>query len=988
MMRYTKFFGIILLLGILMSACVDEFDRGDKEGDGKSIRLTLSVPDNIIINPMTKSPQALSQKVDNITVLVYDRNYLPLKSQYYPIGADDALNKGGAFVTEAISVGEDASGFVFVVANAGDLGGISYEELKKKNFGLNGTNPQPIMCASGDTYPSDPKTGEPTYSFTGISFDTKSNANITAELVRIYARVTVAVEFKDLQAGLTITPQTVKLYNIPQYGTLAGPNLINSSEESKREGEVLNSTKHESKAGNWDYTGTNGATTDVLYLYENMQPKGYCGTKNNGPDQTSKTPKSFGEATTNTTQLMTDAKSSFIEVTATYKKPTDNNNIDGKITYRFFLGKDAFTDFSVQRNVNYKITLSLTNKGGIDEATWRVETEKIPGKINVSDVYISYLGGSSAEMVVTGNVAGIIGEPTLGTVVDPGNTGGRFEMQQTGKTDTEMRLKFTATTTNVHDYSEKTMPVTFDMGGGKKYVVNVHQVPRLVDPIAIYKKATNEKATKIEVKAFNATVSKPGRYEILQSKGKWTAEIAGGDWYAIGLEDNKYGKNKIESEGPVVFWYKPDGPNPNQVDKGDGEVVDGARYGKIIVKYHGASCVHEIYLRQGYQPMILGDTEYAWSAFNCLGKEEDRDAAIGKTTDYPTQTGWLFNGGTDIAMHPFIPGYQVGKGGPISTMIKYSNHTTQAYGSGSPYYQRWQSEWLMSTGRPESKQGPCPQNYKVADAHSYSEMAKQTHLYTGYVHDDDEVRGWKYSKLSEGSDINPDQDVDDNNHCNPAKGSLYVGGDGVKNLFFNYGKGVLTNIRGRNGDPYLLDEIGVGRRFTYDESGKFGSLVYSSSAGEKQAYGALYWDASPYANNRIGKVDFMYNIFTPNPTVIDVPGVGGSEGIEITHNALFVRCVREAAERINLQILASIRIDDKLGFGTSVMKIQLRPKGSSKGWWDYSNTVSNIPDVNNYELVVVMKDSDLPIGDSVTCSKSDLQTSGKTITLIANKSPN
>lgn len=951
-----------------MSACVDEFDKGNKEGDGKSIRLTLRVPDNAIINPMTKAAQEMSQKVENITVLAYNKRYDLIASKTYNIGADDALNTGGTYTTEAIPVGEGASGYVFAVANAGDLSGISYDDLKKKSFGLNGTSPLPIMCASGDVFPDDPKTSDPSYSFKGIEFDATSNSNISIELVRIYARITVVVKRgDDLSQELTITPQTLKVYNVPQTGTLVGPNLIESSEGSLRDGEMLKSVDKDNDKGNWDYTGNAEKTTDVLYLYENMQPDGYC-----GKDQTSKTPKSFGEAITNTTQLMTDAKSSFIEVYAKYERK--NNPTTGWIKYRFFLGKDATTNFSVQRNVNYKVTLTLHKNGGVDESTWRVETEKIPGKINVSDVYISYLGGSTVEMLVTGDVEGIGngGMPELGTIDDPGNTGGTIIVDNLIKDENGLHLKFTATTTNVHDYREKVMPVTFKMNNGDEYKVNVRQVPRLVDPIAIYKRADNERATEIVVKEFNISTT-PGRYDTLQSKGRWTAEIdpACTDWVRISTTDANYGTKLIEGDGPVHFWYKPKDQNVSDGDgKGEGNEgeVDKGRYGKITVRYHGVSCVHEIFLRQGYQPMtIKGDPGYAWSAYNCLGKASNEDKVPGKTTVSPTQTGWLFNGGVNIAMHPFLPEYQVGFRVFIDKglNIKYSDGLEHQYGyvdNGKNIYDNQNnSNWQQKMGSSgynvdnytESAQGPCPDGYMVADAWRYNALTNKNNmmLYTGYVHDDDVVRGWNYEKLGDGIDAV----VEDNNHCNPAKGGLFVEKNGIKNLFFSYGKGVLKDIRTLSKDNFLLDEIGVGRRYTNSGTGLnkwFGYLSVSDNLRE-YSYGGWYWNATPFATSNMGKVDFGYNIFSPNPVLIDVPD-GRLDGINVYDNADFVRCVKIAIEKIDLQILA--KFESAHSYGDPLKAMFIKPKGFTDIWnvsvddGGKCSLIKKIPKTTEYEI--------------------------------------
>ena len=93
--------------------------------------------------------------------------------------------------------------------------------------------------------------------------------------------------------------------------------------------------------------------------------------------------------------METDKTCSYIRVEAEYSEMGAN----GKIVYRFFLGDDAFTNFAVERNAHYNVTLNLTGKGGVDEASWRV-TKDFNWDFTVDDIYIGYRIGSISDIQV------------------------------------------------------------------------------------------------------------------------------------------------------------------------------------------------------------------------------------------------------------------------------------------------------------------------------------------------------------------------------------------------------------------------------------------------------------------------------------------------------------------------------------------------------------------------------------------------------------
>ena len=391
----------------------------------------------------------------------------------------------------------------------------------------------------------------------------------------------------------------------------------------------------------------------------------------------------------------------------------------------------------------------------------------------------------------------------------------------------------------------------------------VYQVPRLVDPIAVYKHAENDDPTEIVVKEYKLAGDghEYNGYFPLISKGAWTATVAEGSWFTVGKTDSEK-LSSISGEGEVRFYFKPNSKN-----------IGDPRYGKILVRYHNGNCPHEIFLRQGYA--TDADTNIGgvnWSVFNCLGED-----ATGKKniTKYPTETGWFFHGGYNEAMNPYKPGY-LSKDQVIWSSNKAPSHTN------SNYEKNWGKE----------NKGPCPSGYKIASVYDYTNLVNNTTAYSGFIHDDSDGKsgytrnstdappvGWHY-------DSKHNMVADDNNYCNPAKGTLFVSNDdNSTNVFFTYGKGVLERV---NNNEYI-NEIGVGQRIKLSQTW---TLNYANSTTRNEAYGALYWTSTP-GNvgdvNYWGKADFWYNLKGVT-YVIDDPKNAGLQGVA---RGNFVRCVRQ-----------------------------------------------------------------------------------------------
>lgn len=838
----------MLSFSFFISSCSDEVEQG-KRGDGKHIQIALSVPQKAIVTPLTKSGELeSSNKVSSLDILVYKDGQLQ-QTESKSINGDDqkltALSEGQSvnYLLDIKSGGSaDNNRKVYIIANVENLNYAevgTIDDLKALSFATDGVNPELIMVG-----------GEYNCSPTG-------NALVEAKLTRIYSMVTVKIDNQlDRNKNIEITPISLKLMNVPKNGNLFQENKITSSNESQS-----------------GYSISNDAGIDLsdhkdaipFYLYENLQPDG----KNAGGGQKDKTPADYDLGTPESVIKSSEKKCSYIEVEALYiKNGAPHGAGSGTITYRFFLGEDAVNNFQVFRNTWYKITLTLHGDGGKDENTWRVDTDLLQD-VTIDDLYVGYRVGSKSELVIHGEVGqdfkitGVTSDDKI-----DGKERFLYEGEQNGKYYVKAQY------TNTHDFDKKLGTITYITGGNTK-TANVYQVPRLVDPIAVYKHSSNDATTEIVVKEYipkkngdkKNGVVKNGYYT-LTSQGAWSATVELGDWITLSTEKDGTGSQSIESGGgednKVIFYMH------------NGKSTGAPRYGKITVMYHNKNCKHEIFVRQGgydkdkNDETTIGGT--SWSIFNCTGK--DAFGNMGITTS-PTQTGWFFKGGFNEGMNPYSPEY-LKNSTPVWSVTPSEDHWDALKGD-------WDDDFT----------GPCPNGYKIASLDDYYSLVDNTEIYLGFVHDDVGAEG-NYTRNSTNADPvgwhydgQNNMVVNDNNYCNPAKGSLFAMADGT-NVFFTYGKGVL--VRTDNNAADYINEIGVGYRG--GGSGKF-ILNYNYEHMEipNGSYGGIYYTSTPghAYGNYWGKADFGYNLSQARYKL----DTKEKDGLQGQFHGCFVRCVRD-----------------------------------------------------------------------------------------------
>jgi len=814
---YALFLGL-LMLGL--GSCMEETEVNGGEQNVDGLRLSLSVSASDVISPLTKASATDANAISDLNILVYNKDNNRLAKGLYLTGAAlNGLTVNNNEENKAVNYDialQNGSYRVRVIANAeSDLSAEPFDKIDNLSYGTLDNLPKMVMSASADD----------------VSVSGGKGFAILS-LKRIYAMISVSVNTSGLK-DRTIKPLKVSLHQVPATGKLFMNNLIPANPSPSDYITEADMIEFSNPVENVSSMKDNS----VFFMYENKQPDGVCLLKDGKYVEAYKTPASLGNTPIkDVATVEADKTCSYIRVEAEYSEM----GASGKIVYRFFLGDDAFTNFAVERNAHYNVTLNLTGKGGVDEASWRV-TKDFNWDFTVDDIYIGYRIGSISDIQVK--------LPTDHGWFDnctwsvEGSNREDFQIGAYDKNTNTIRVITKKTNISSKDHITNTVTITATGKDGKSIskTVTVNQVIRLVDPIAFYKKWDNRELVKVKVREFNKEKRK---YEILNSIGPWTATITAGDWFTLSTDDGQSvvgtSKSVTGTGGDIVFNYKPNSSTGSSSTN---------RYGAIKVTYHNNRCEHMIYLRQGYADTQLLDGGATWSLFNCTTK--------GSITNAPTQSGYFYQGGaSDSYYTPWD--------------VTYGNKHLNWKEKTSEDMRNEKYKW-------EYGQGPCPSGYKVPAASHYSAIKSATEkntlfTYGGYVYDDscpveNTPFGWQWD--SEGNAV-----IDETIDCNPAKGTLMVRSTGEPvNLFFSYGKAVMTE-HGSAAEDTGIDEIGIG----YLGGGR---LLYNTA----HRYGAFYWSGSgdSHADTNMLFIDFWYSLNTNVPINV---------GTLNTNNGMFVRCVR------------------------------------------------------------------------------------------------
>ena len=182
--------------------------------------------------------------------------------------------------------------------------------------------------------------------------------NITLYLERIAAKISVKFDFLQLDDDVSVQINRITLKNVPQSTSPFGVNKAESVADVADGMPIYYPT---------DYQLSSGI---VFYMLENMQ-----GTLHPGNSVQKMKVWPVGS--------LYSYICTYLEVQAYYS----SDEKEGDIVYRYYLGKNPYSNYDIERNTQYNVNLIFKGRGGVDENSWRVDVGELE---DVIDPYVEF----------------------------------------------------------------------------------------------------------------------------------------------------------------------------------------------------------------------------------------------------------------------------------------------------------------------------------------------------------------------------------------------------------------------------------------------------------------------------------------------------------------------------------------------------------------------------------------------------------------------
>lgn len=413
--------------------------------------------------------------------------------------------------------------------------------------------------------------------------------------------------------------------------------------------------------------------------------------------------------------------------------------------------------------------------------------------------------------------------------------------------------------------------------------VDVIQMPRVTNPKAVWRRPGNKEPFKF---ILTRGVGPGGNdnFEAVASDGSWTAEVDSlGNYPNFSISTVPEGRyisaTKTRIEGRtgsyITFQVNFEG-NENSC-------------GIITVRYHGLTCVHKLFVRQGYEPIALTDKGALWTSYNLLaahdpkakfndshiltnttGMSSGNDIVEGEFVVSPLAIGSLFKKGNydqgilddnDVKYPPLIDGpYKFAitnmkdslSWGDIRSM---NNDDAEGKYGGSDDFS-WQWARFQINGK----------NYRVPDYGDFREITDNCDYGFGILYAD----GAKTTELdyyaAEGFE---DPENDNTSDSRGVRGCVVYNPNNAKQIFFPIGasgNGRRSCFNLTNKDTNVASTPGVLRygdvsyllKADYNSNNIYRPIVYNLA----HLPGAVYWIRKAMKKDEIDK---NYGIANADP---------------------------------------------------------------------------------------------------------------------------
>ena len=320
---------LYLIAAILMlAACGKEPDW--KREDTATVHFTYG-------ECATKSLDVDDSHISNCNILVYDTSGHLVASAYSASGAVPSL---------ILTCGGGAVCKFYCICNIGDITGIGLfcNESALWNYQYTVSDYDDIIDGNGAV----PMTGStPAMAVT-------DGMDIHIDLTRCVTLLSISLDDTALVES-TIVITSIKLRNAPRKVGLFDSSAATSASDCTATGDYATSQ---------ELSALNNGGSVHFYMFENDQGVLL-------PANTACQTKWFEDGS------IYEDICSYVELEGTYDNQISATPRHGTFTYRFYLGENVTTDFSVLRNHHYYIVVKL-NDDGVDEVSWRVDSNLAP----------------------------------------------------------------------------------------------------------------------------------------------------------------------------------------------------------------------------------------------------------------------------------------------------------------------------------------------------------------------------------------------------------------------------------------------------------------------------------------------------------------------------------------------------------------------------------------------------------------------------------
>lgn len=414
----------------------------------------------------------------------------------------------------------------------------------------------------------------------------------------------------------------------------------------------------------------------------------------------------------------------------------------------------------------------------------------------------------------------------------------------------------------------------------------VFQVRRIVNPKAVWRRWNDNSSFKVSLLRREGAAA--STFSTFDSEGAWRAHVKTFSPGAEGFISLSGGNAGIDPETGGVLG-KTGTPIEFSIDFNGSGTKDNSLCAIVEIEYHGFTCKHTIYVRQGYfKPLALVDGGAEWSSFSLFRTYKEKDPNTGELkgfidfgtqwnsskknyipavlTSNPLTLGTLFKRGNYngiLIENNGVKGLGPREDPGQNTTFKMSNgdELDWAHIQGYPFspgytgnpYSSSKIQYKYTWGRFSAEIGDESRHYRVPNYNDYNALQNQCEYGIGVMYGDGAT-----TTATRVLDAFGFEDTDNDGDDNIEDKDCQVSSRGMRGI-------IVYNPSNANQIFFPIGARGIGRRtitgFNSTSWGRFGALRYGGVTylltGVTNGYrpitynvrgnpGAIYWIEKQY----------------------------------------------------------------------------------------------------------------------------------------------